>query len=187
MSCPSDLLDSLRWDPLAHDQPSARSKLCSLCRESVQLCDFYKHPNTKDGLQSQCKACMLKAQIARAPGAHRLQSEAPSVECSEFAVTQELVPDALYIMTNPRLPGEIKIGRSRDPEERAKQLCAGNNYRMTVLRIYPGKGFLERTIHKKLKRRRVEEGSSVEWFRISVEQAEALIVAAIIEDDISKS
>ena len=58
---------------------------------------------------------------------------------------------------------------------------------MTVLRIYPGKGFLERTIHKKLKRRRVEEGSSVEWFRISVEQAEALIVAAIIEDDISKS
>ena len=82
MSCPSDLLDSLRWDPLAHDQPSARSKLCSLCRESVQLCDFYKHPNTKDGLQSQCKACVLKS--------HKLRSEAPSVGCSEFTVTQEL-------------------------------------------------------------------------------------------------
>ena len=180
MSCPSDLLDSLRWDPLAHDQPPARSKLCSLCRESVQLCDFYKHPSTRDGLQSQCKACMLKN--------HKLRSEAPSVDCtSEFTVTQELVPDALYIMENPRIPGEIKIGRSRDPEERAKQLCAGNNYRMVVKRTYGEKGFLEKTIHKKLKRRRVEEGASVEWFRISVEQAEALIVAAIIEDDISKS
>jgi hypothetical protein len=111
------------------------------------------------------------------------------VACSsdEFTVTQELVPDALYIMENPRIPGEIKIGRSRDPEERAKQLCAGNNYRMVVKRTYGEKGFLEKTIHKKLKRRRVEEGASVEWFRISVEQAEALIVAAIIEDDISKS
>ena len=102
-------------------------------------------------------------------------------------MTQELIPDALYIMENPRIPGEIKIGRSRDPEERAKQLCAGNNYRMIVKRTYGEKGYLEKTIHQKQKRRRVEEGSSIEWFRISVEQAEALIVAAIIEDDISKS
>ena len=108
--------------------------------------------------------------------------------CSdEFTVTQELVPDALYIMENPRIPGEIKIGRSRDPEERSKQLCAGNNYRMVVRRTWGMKGFLEKTIHHKLKRRRVEEGAGVEWFRVSVEQAETIIAAAIIEDDISKS
>jgi hypothetical protein len=116
-------------------------------------------------------------------------SEPPSAACSsdEFTVTQELVPDALYIMENPRIPGEIKIGRSRDPEERAKQIGAGNNFRIVVKRTYGEKGFLEKTIRRKLKRRRVDEGSSVEWFRISVQQAEALIVAAIIEDDISKS
>ena len=177
MSCPSDLLDSFRWTPRSPEQ-SAASKVCTSCRDYVPLDGFYKHPDTKDGKQSWCKACVLKA--------NRIRSEAASCS-SEFTVTQELVPDDMYIMENPRIPGEIKIGRSRDPQERAKQLCAGNNYRMAVKRIYPGKGFLEKTIHKKLKRRLVEEGSSVEWFRISVEQAEALIVAAIIEDDISKS
>ena len=183
MSCPSDLLDSFRWDPPS--QQSLTTKVCTWCHESVPFEDFYNHHGTRDGKQSWCKACMLKN--------HKLRSAAPSVACSaagsasEFTVTQELVPDALYIMENPRIPGELKIGRSRDPEERAKQLCAGNNYRMVVKRTYGEKGFLEKTIHKKLKRRRVEEGSSVEWFRISVEQADALIVAAIIEDDISKS
>ena len=183
MSSPSDLLDSFRWDP---PEQSVASKVCTSCHKSVLLEDFYKHPGTKDGKQSWCKVCILKLHSARAP---KLCSEVASAGCSsdDFTVTQELVPDALYIMENPRIPGEIKIGRSRDPQERAKQLCAGNNYRMVVKRTYGEKGFLEKTIHKKLKRRRVEEGSSVEWFRISVEHAEALIVAAIIEDDISKS
>ena len=181
MSCPNDLLDSLRWDP---PEQSTASKVCTSCHESVLRDDFYDHQFAKDGKHSWCKACVK----SRARISQKNRSEAPSVACSsEFAVTQELVPDALYIMENPRIPGEIKIGRSRDPEERAKQLCAGNNYRMIVKRTYGEKGYLEKTIHQKLKRRRVEEGSSVEWFRISVEQAEALIVAAIIEDDISKS
>ena len=177
MPRPSDLLDSFLWTP---PEQSVASKVCNLCHESVPLEDFYKRHGARDGKQSWCKACMLKN--------HKLRSEAPSVECSsEYTVTQEIVPDALYIMENPRIPGDIKIGRSRNPEERAKQLCAGDNYCVVVKRAYGEKGFLEKTIHKKLKRRRVEEGSSVEWFRISVEQAEALIVAAIIEDDISKS
>ena len=185
MSCASDLLDSFRWDPPDPEQQSTASKVCTLCHESVLRDNFYDHQFTKDGKHSWCKACVK----SRARNSQKLRSDTPSVARSsdEFTVTQELLLDALYIMENPRIPGEIKIGRSRDPEERAKQLCAGNNYRMVVKRTYGEKGFLEKTIHKKLKRRRVEEGSSVEWFRISVEQAEALIVAAIIEDDISKS
>ena len=181
MSCPNDLLDSLRWDP---PEQSTASKVCTSCHESVLRDDFYDHQFTKDGKQSWCKAC-VRTQAARARCIHK----AAPATCSsdEFTVTQELVPDSLYIMENPRIPGEIKIGRSRDPEERAKQIGAGNNFRIVVKRTYGEKGFLEKTIHRKLKRRRVEEGSSVEWFRISVEQAESLIVAAIIEDDISKS
>ena len=186
MSCPSDLLDSFTWDPSTHEQLSVTSKVCTSCHKVVPLDDFYKHPGTKDGRQSWCKAC-TQSLSARPPKHCSDASSAASSLCQQFSVTQELVPDALYIMENPRIPGEIKIGRSRDPQERAKQLCAGNNYRMVVKRTWGEKGFLEKTIHKKLKRRRVEEGSSVEWFRISVEQAEALIVAAIIEDDISRS
>ena len=184
MTSPNDLLDSLRWAP-----QEAPSKVCSACHETLPLDDFHNHACRKDGKQSRCKACTRAYWVAydrtKSSQTHSWPEE-PSV-VDEFAVTQELVPDALYIMENPRIPGEIKIGRSRNPEERAKQLCAGNNYRMVVRRTWGEKGFLEKTIHHKLKRRRVEEGAGVEWFRVSVEQAETIIAAAIIEDDISKS
>ena len=164
------------------------SKVCSSCHETVPIHNFSSCSAAKDGKRAYCKTC-ARSWWTRPKSAHVQPSEPPSAACSsdEFTVTQELVPDALYIMENPRIPGEIKIGRSRDPEERAKQIGAGNNFRIVVKRTYGEKGFLEKTIRRKLKRRRVDEGSSVEWFRISVQQAEALIVAAIIEDDISKS
>ena len=105
------------------------------------------------------------------------------VDC---AVTEEYFPDSLYIMENPRIPGEIKIGRSQNPEERAKQLSAGNNFRIVVRRSYGEKGFLEKTLHQRLKCRRVQECAGVEWFKVSVDQAEILIRAAILEDELSK-
>lgn len=103
----------------------------------------------------------------------------------EYAVAEEHIPDSLYIMENPRLPGEIKIGRSHNPEERAKQLSAGQNFRIVVKRSYGEKGFLEKTLHHKLKHRRVEQGAGVEWFKVSVEQADILVQAAIVEDELS--
>lgn len=104
----------------------------------------------------------------------------------EFAVAEELIPDSLYIMENPRLPGEIKIGRSHHPEERAKQLSSGQNFRIVVKHSYGEKGFLEKTLHHKLKSRRVEQGAGVEWFKVSVEHADILVKAAIIEVDLAK-
>lgn len=189
MTCPTDLLDSLRWAP--QDLPS---KVCSACHETLPIDDFHNNSCRKDGKQSYCKACnTARANKARMDAVWATSSQTHSLDepptCSgdEFAVTDELTPDALYIMENPRIAGEVKVGRSRDPEERAKQLCAGQNYRMIVRRTWGEKGFLEKTIHHKLKRRRVEEGAGVEWFRVSVEQAETIIAAAIVEDDISKS
>ena len=99
---------------------------------------------------------------------------------SDFAATEEYLPDSLYIMENPRTPGEVKVGRSQNPEERAKSLSAGNNFRLAVKHTYEEKGFLEKTLHHRLKRRRVEEGAGVEWFRVSVEQADLSIRAAIL-------
>jgi hypothetical protein len=121
------------------------------------------------------------------PGLNRSTLEADQAGVStEFAVAEEMIPDALYIMENPRLPGEIKIGRSHDPEERARQLSSGQNFRLVVKRSYGEKGFLEKTLHHKLKHRRVEQGAGVEWFKVSVDQADILIKAAIVEDDLAK-
>jgi hypothetical protein len=117
----------------------------------------------------------------------RSNLEADQAEVSgEFAVAEEMIPDALYIIENPRIPGEIKIGRSHNPEERARQLSSGQNFRLVLKRSYGEKGFLEKTLHHKLKHRRVEQGAGVEWFKVSVDQADILIKAAIVEDDLSK-
>ena len=57
---------------------------------------------------------------------------------------------------------------------------------MILKQSYKEKGFLEKAIHQKLKGRQVEQGSGVEWFRISAEQADVLIKATILEDDLAK-
>jgi hypothetical protein len=36
-------------------------KKCSSCNRRKPLTDFYAHPRTKDGLQSQCWKCMSRA------------------------------------------------------------------------------------------------------------------------------
>ena len=51
---------------------------------------------------------------------------------------------------------------------------------------YEEKGFLEKTLHQRLKRSRVEEGAGIEWFRVSVEQADLMIRAAILEDELTR-
>ena len=105
----------------------------------------------------------------------------------DMQVVEELCPDSLYIMTNSCVAGQVKIGRSHQPEQRAKQLCAGSNNHILVMRTYGGKGFLEKTIHNKLRTRRVEGIPGIEWFWLSVEQASLLIEATILEDELAKT
>ncbi len=87
-------------------------------------------------------------------------------------------------MTNSLLPGIVKIGRSCNPEERAKQLSTSQPFRVVVERSYGGKGFLEKTLHDRLKHRRIEGGGGREWFQISAEQADILIKASIVDHEI---
>jgi hypothetical protein len=168
------------------------SKVCSFCHETLPLDSFYiNSTNRTDGRQSRCKKCfdLYRAARKRCPEdsvSSDGQAEVQSDCLDSFRITENLRPDSLYIMENLRIPGEVKIGRSQNPEERAKQLAAGNNFRVVVQRSYGEKGFLEKTLHQKLKKRRVEEGAGLEWFRISVEEADLLIRAAILEDNLSK-
>jgi hypothetical protein len=189
-------LETLRWDPRmdgsaeicpaseASESPSeASSKECPECHENLAVDAFYVCASNKDGRQNLCKKCFQQTY----KGGKKAESEPQAYKGGKKTETEQQVsPDALYIMENPRIPGEVKIGRSTNPEERAKALSAGNNFRLVVKQTYDEKGFLEKTLHNRLKRRRVEEGAGIEWFGISVEQADLLIRAAILEDELSK-
>lgn len=152
-------------------------------RKQAQIDAYEKH--LIDSGRRTFRAKKTLASLAHLEAQRPCPDIGPAVS-SEFAVVEEITSDALYIMENPRLPGEIKIGRSHNPEERAKQLSAGQNFRIVVKRSYGEKGFLEKTLHHKLQRRRVEHGPGVEWFNVSVDQADILVKAAIVEDDLSK-
>ena len=190
-------LETLHWDPTMDDtgsteicpssEPSetpseASSKECPECHENLAVDAFYVCASNKDGRQNLCKKCFHQTY----KGGKKTETEPQTSKGGKKIETEQVSPDALYIMENPRIPGEVKIGRSQNPEERAKALSAGNNFRLVVKQTYEEKGFLEKTLHNRLKRRRVEEGAGIEWFRISVEQADLLIRAAILEEELSK-
>ena len=194
-------LVSLCWDPKMEltdfsstDEVSASSteplemameeltKICTQCHESLPFEAFYACSKMKDGRQTACKKCFQSLYTSEK------KRSRTDVEVHEQAEIPQLeFPDSLYIMENPRIPGEVKIERSQNPEERAKQLSAGNNFRLIVRHSYGEKGFLEKTLHQKLKSRRVEEVAGVEWFKVSADQADILIKAAIVEDELAKS
>ena len=77
-----------------------------------------------------------------------------------------------------------KIGRSHDPEARAKQLSKCQNFRIQILKTYHGQGYLEATIHKRLKARKVTEGDGQEWFKIDLTTLDVVIQGAIAESQL---
>ena len=89
--------------------------------------------------------------------------------------------DALYVMTNTLIPHMVKVGRSHDPDIRAKDLSQSHPFKIIVCHRYIGYGFLEKLIHDKLQKKRVEGGRGREWFSIEPKQADLLIQAAMLE------
>ena len=67
-------------------------------------------------------------------------------------------------MRNTRLPGELKIGRSKDARERKQQLQASQNFWIEVLAVFPQMGHLERAVHAKLQHFRMSGVPGTEWF-----------------------
>ena len=106
----------------------------------------------------------------------------------QFHVIKDVVVggDALYVMLNPLLPHMIKIGRSIDPEGRAKDLSKSQPFLIGVCYRYDGYGFLEHCIHGKLSKQCVVGGRGREWFSIQPHQADLLIRAAILENQLQK-
>ena len=69
--------------------------------------------------------------------------------------------DYLYIIQSD-VSGMIKIGRSKDPAKRLKQLQTGNPNKLRLIASFKELGWREKIIHESLKKWS-EEG---EWFNI---------------------
>ena len=89
-------------------------------------------------------------------------------------------------MRKPLLPKWVNIGRSHLPDKRAKQLSASQPFKISVKRTFAEKGYLEKTIHDKLKKIRIKHGPGMEWFELGVDEASILIEAAIIQERIDE-
>lgn len=53
-----------------------RIKICSTCRKSKNIKDFYKSIKNKDGFQAQCKKCQGVVSIRRSKVTRKLRREA---------------------------------------------------------------------------------------------------------------
>ena len=67
--------------------------------------------------------------------------------------------DSLYIIQSD-VTGMIKIGRSKNPQKRLKQLQTGNPNKLKIIAEFKGEGWKEKIIHERLRMYRLEG----EWF-----------------------
>ena len=86
----------------------------------------------------------------------------------ERAAPASPVGNELYIMRNPRIPGEVKIGRSNNVDLRRAALSSQMNFDMVVEAVFFGLGPLESRVHDALQHRRSREGPGREWFNVDV-------------------
>jgi|SRR6056300_268762 predicted GIY-YIG superfamily endonuclease len=67
----------------------------------------------------------------------------------------------LYIIQSDKT-GSLKIGRSKNPERRLKQLQTGSPYKLKLIFAAESKGHMEKPLHERLKR--FKERRRGEWF-----------------------
>ena len=146
------------------------SKTCLKCSEERRLTDFYPG-------RHHCKLCVLEV------AARRRQRDRDAVE--SVSESDSTWGESLYVLSNPRIEGEVKVGRAACPTGRAQALSSGHNFTLDVHHTYAHRGYLETTVHRRLAPWQVATGPSREWFSLSHEQADVLVRAAILEHDLS--
>ena len=147
------------------------SKSCHKCDAEKQFSDFYPG-------RHYCKTCVLEVSAQR-------RQRYREATCS--MKPQSMWGDCLYVLTNPRIPGEVKVGRAQDPEGRAHALSQGQNFTLRVECTYEHKGYLEAAAHRRFAPWKVGTGPGREWFRMHPKDADLLIRALILENDLNPS
>lgn len=144
------------------------AKNCLKCSAKKRLSEFYPG-------RHHCKTCVLEVGQQRR---QRDRDEADSMNESAWG-------ESLYVFTNPRIPGEVKVGRAQDPTGRASTLSHGQNFRIQVNYTYECKGYLETAVHRRLAPWQVSAGPGREWFRMLPEDADLIIRALILEHNMT--
>ena len=140
------------------------TKVCTKCHVAKPLTANRAVRDRTRNERKVCEGIYLKSYYKRNHGGKEMDTS---------------TDDALYVMTNSKLPGIVKIGRSKHPKNRAYEMAAAQPFFVNVDREYPEVGFLELTVHKKMQPYRVEDGAGREWFNISIDQADSVIVREI--------
>lgn len=86
----------------------------------------------------------------------------------------------LYILTNPSLNGQVKIGRTeRHPEDRRKEISSATGvptpFELVYWKFFEDCHKAENTIHKRLEQEGLRVNNSKEFFSISEDQAKNII------------
>ena len=153
---------------------------CRVCSDPLNAENIYP------GQGYICRPCYI---ASTSESRKKRKREAAETEQEEppFEVTETFVPerkDHLYIMQNSRIPDEKKVGKSHDPNQRAKELGKSQNFRMQILKVYHCQGHLEATVHRRLKARKVTEGDGQEWFKIDLETLDTIVQGVIAESQL---
>ena len=160
--------------------------------DEEQVCRICADPLTADNIYPNqgrvCRPCYLQmVNTNRKKRRQPPESDTEPILEPPFEVTETFIPERpmhLYIMQNSRIPDEKKLGKSHDPEQRAKDLGKSHNFTMQILKVYNGCGHLEATVHKRLKARKVSEGLGEEWFKIDLQTLDTIVQGVIAESQI---
>ena len=86
-----------------------------------------------------------------------------------------LESDSLYVLTYSFDDSLVKIGHSKDVQQRIRDLESCHNFRLLLLAELPGLGHLEAKLHDHFKDYRSDEGRGREWFRVSLAQVTSML------------
>lgn len=163
-------------------------KMCTRCEKEKPLTDFYRNRKKKDGHFSWCKTCQYEQKPNPIKERRRREYKEGMRTCSSCDHTKMLgeyytnpawvrkddpigyttvcksciTPeksnkDQTYIIQNS-YTGDIKIGRSTNPEMRLKQLQVANSRELVLLRVIHG------LCEGELQRRCIQWHLAGEWY-----------------------
>ena len=135
-------------DSAASTAPSEEVlKLCPRCPQGQQykpMREFANNRTSRDGKNFICKECNgRRCKEWRAKRKREDFEGDDDIDDEGGNDPNANMGDDLYVMQNSRIPGEVKIGRSIDPETRRRSLQASQIYRMNLLAMYPDAGYIE--------------------------------------------
>ena len=105
--------------------------------------------------------------------------------CTDMETTSDT--DHLYVMSasNSLLPGLVKIGRSKNPQQRALDLQQAQPYHILIHAVFWGAGSHEKEVHKQLANFQHREAPGTEWFELPVQHA-CLAISRVLFADMPK-